>query len=186
MMNASKVSLSDLLGKVDEKAVQAALSGDSGEAGTLVGFLGETAAGAVAREVNSALDKDLLEIIAGALVTLRDLHQYSDATKFPPEREFTHRLFRSTLQAPQEVDLAVLLTGVPSEITIVLTVDLNLVLDSMTLTIKAGRIKGVEFGSAKAQVGLRYKRFNLIAPHETPPLKLGRVDWSAGEGLAIG
>jgi hypothetical protein len=185
-MSKSGVTLSDLLGKVDDESVRDALRGDSGETGTLAAFIGESAAGAVAREVNGALDKDLIEVIAGSIATLKDLHQYTDATKFPPDRAFTHRLFKSTLQAPQEIDLAVLLTGVPREITLVLTLDLNLVLESMTLTVKGGRITGVEFGAARAQVGLRYKRINLIAPHETPPLKLGRADFPEGHGLAIG
>lgn len=184
-MSRTGVTLSSLLGKVDEQAVQTALHDSPGEAGTLTAFLGESAAGAVAKELNEALDKDLFEVIASSIVTLRELHQYTDATKFPPDRVFTHKLFRSTLQAPQEIDLAVLLTGVPSEISIVLTLDLNVVFESMTLTVKAGRITGVEFGSAKAQAGLRYKKFNLIAPRETPALRLGRADFPEGQGLAI-
>jgi hypothetical protein len=185
-MSKTGVTLSDLVGKVDDESVRHALRGDSGETGTLAAFIGEAAAGAVAKEVNGALDRDLFEVIAGSIVTLRDLHQYTDAVKFPPERTFTHRLFKSTLQAPQEIDLAVLLTGVPREITVVLTLDLNLVLETLTLTIRGGRITGVEIGAARAQVGLRYKKSNLIAPHDTPPLKLGRVDFPEGHGLAIG
>jgi len=185
-MSKTGVTLSSLLGKVDEQAVRNALHDGSGEAGSLAGFLGESAAGAVAKEVNAALDKDLFEVIAGSLATLRDLHQYTDAAKFPPERVVTHKLFKSTLQAPQDIDLAVLLAGLPTEITVVLTLDLNVVLESMTLTIKAGRITGVEFGSAKAQAGLRYKRINLVPLHDTPPLKLGSADFPEGQGLAIG
>jgi len=185
-MSQTGVSLSDLLGKLDEKTVRDALGSGANEAGSLVGFLGEAAAGAVAKEVNDALDKDIFEVIASSIVALRDLHQYSDNINFPPDRVFTHKLFKSTLRAPQEIDLAVRLAGVPQELTVVLTLDLNLLIDSMTLTIKAGRITGVEFGSATAQVGLRYKGVNLIAPHETPALKLGRVDWPEGQGLPVG
>jgi hypothetical protein len=185
-MSKTGMTLSALLGKVDEQAVRDALRDGSGETGTLAAFMSDSAAGAVAKEVNAALDKDLFEVMAGSIVMLKDLHQYTDPTKFPPERAFTHKLFKSTLQAPQDIDLAVLLAGVPGEITFVLTLDLNVVLESMTLTIKAGRITGVEFGSAKAQVGLRYKRINLVAPHETPPLKLARADFPEGQGLAIG
>jgi len=67
-MSQTGVSLSDLLGKVDEKTVRDALGSGANEAGSLVGFLGEAAAGAVAKEVNDALDKDIFEVIASSIV----------------------------------------------------------------------------------------------------------------------
>jgi hypothetical protein len=183
------IKLKDVFGELKPDEVSTkwreVLTDTKEEHGDIAGFITGAAGSAVAEAVNGVLDNDLLELLARSVVTARDLLHYLDEKKFPPGKAADYRLLKQTLKAPQDIDISVLFAGIPGVIKVVLQVDLNVVIESLILTIQDGRVTAVDFGTAKVQTGLRYGSVNLMGPKETPALHLGRYEWPAGEGFPL-
>jgi hypothetical protein len=186
MDEQSGVSVKELLpakidGMVDTVKQEACKDPDAGTARLAWSFIGFEAT----KAMRSALDCDVFELLAQAWCTARELHEFSDRSKHPPEEISVLHLGDHKLKTNVEVvlDIAV---GVISLPRLRFTVELAAHFRSAALSIRDGHITALASGDCSVSAQLKYRDTELHKPMESRKVTLpGRLPFRA-PGLAIG
>ena len=156
MSNAS-LKLSDLL-PGDIKVDPAELNLEKGKSlsPSLMGFLGSK----VQESVGSALNLDVLEVIAQAWSKADELKEASGAMRAPGEVKQVY-LAKHDVVCENKLNVALEFAGVPA-VTDHLQLTLTAKFEGVGLTIGGGYIVAIDGGRGAAQVELRYSNTKLI------------------------
>ncbi|MBS0432023.1 MAG: hypothetical protein JSS21_06415 [Proteobacteria bacterium] len=159
---------------------------ESGQASpSIPGFAWKMVASEAQQDMHDALHMDVFSVLARGWCLARELHQYTDKAKYPPDQTSILTLGKH----PASVDLhPVLALSVgeirfrPLRFTLTLTADFN----TATLLIRNGCIIGVASGDCDVGAQLKYGAIPLHQPLKSRHVTLpGRRLFDA-PGLAIG
>jgi hypothetical protein len=135
-----------------------------------------------AERLEEALDLDVFAVFGQVWAKARELKEYTDAKKYPPEQTVIVHLGKHDMVAREKPILDVKIGGVRLP---VLEFALNLTahFEAVALTVRGGRIYTITPGDCSAKVELKYGDAKL-ASNETPKLHVpGQI--SLGDGIAI-
>jgi hypothetical protein len=142
--------------------------------------------GAVKSEAAECLEKalnlDVFEVFGRVWAKARELKEYADVKKYPPDQTVIVHLGKHDLVAKEKPVLDVMIGGVQLP---VLEFALNLTahFEAVALTVRGGRIYTITPGDCSAKAELKYGDAKL-ASNETPKLHVpGQI--SLGDGIAI-
>ncbi len=181
-MTDAGVTLAQLF-PVDKAALQTAikdhLNDVAGARARLLAPVLDVVADRASRSLEAAMGVDLLEVAAKALSAARELHDYSGQDKPPAGAEAVLTFDHRTLSAPKVLKLHLEVDGFklpPLE----LILDLSLVFETLAVTVRAGRVRGVGLGQAHAEAAVRYKDDDLMPRYSTPDLHLPSAPFDPG------
>jgi hypothetical protein len=184
-MSARAVRIADLfpagLGTVGE-SVEQEVRRSGGEAGA-AGIAWPTLKDEAAARLKEALDVDVLELIGQAWSKARELREYADPVKHPPEETSIVHLGDHAVTCEVHPVLEVRLGDVALP-ELRFTVNVVAKFKSVALTIRGGAIRAVAPGVCSALAELKYRSVTLKR-EETPELRLpGRFDFRSGLRIA--
>jgi len=168
---------------IDKAAVQKAIKLHLSEAApgraSLLGPVLGVVTDRAAASLNEALHVDLIGLAGETLSGLRELHDYSGADKPPAGGEAMVTFFERTLKAPLTLGLHLEVDHIklPS---LELTLDLRLVFEALTVTVKAGHVRAVGLGSGHAEASVRYGNEVLVPLFSSRPLELPPKSFDPG------
>jgi hypothetical protein len=151
-----------------------AASPDGKRPASLKGFVAEEAA----KELNSVLDLDVFELLAGGLVKLAEVRECADPAKHPPGERIVKSMGETSVVAPVHATLQVRVDGVQVVPELKFTVELEAKFEGMRLVIKGGRVRAVQPGAAWAVVALKLG--------ETTLRKVASEKWEGRGEIALG
>jgi len=177
--------LPDTFDHLDE-VIKEGLGSDS-EAGrpAIPGFAWQIIQSKAAQAVRGVLDGDVFELLARAWCVARELHEFTDRRKHPPDKDST--VFLGDHRVSTEVHPVLLVTvgsieGPRLRFTLTLTAHFR----SASLSIRDGHITAIEAGDCSVGAQLKYKDIKLHKELESRDIKLpGRVKLQP-PGLEIG
>src|SRR5262245_19877299 len=177
--------LPDRFDHLDE-VIKAGLADDSAEARpTIQSFAWQIIQSKAAEAVRDALDADVFELLARAWCVARELHEFTDRRKYPPDKDST--VFLGDHQVSTEVHPVLAVTvGSIETARLRFTVKLTAHFRSAALSIRDGHITAIEAGDCAVAAQLKYKDIKLHKELESRNVKLpGRLRLKP-PGLEIG
>lgn len=133
--------------------------------------------------IKAALDIRIVDILATAWNTRRELRQYLDRTKYPPEQVVDHALAKHDIRATHKPRLQIMLDNSPLGPEIEFEVAVALNLEAVVLRIQDTRIMFARLGKAYGTGTIKCEGATLFSrPTKAVPLPL---TLSFGAGLAI-
>lgn len=168
------------LAQVGEKvANEVRQQGEAGPAGIAWGMLKEEAAA----RLSEVLDLDVLEVIGQAWSKARELREYADPLKHPPDETSIVHLGEHAVTCEVYPVLEIKLDEVVLR-ELRFTLNLAAKFRSVALTIRGGAIRAVAPGACAALAELKYGKWTLKR-EETPELRLpGRLEFPGGLRIA--
>ncbi|MBP6013640.1 MAG: hypothetical protein KBA31_15545 [Alphaproteobacteria bacterium] len=142
------------------------------------------AAQSATEALQAALDVKVIDILAAAWNTRRDLAQYTDRTKFPPDQIIDHALSKHDIRSTHKPRLQIMLDHSEIGPEIEFEVTISLTVESASLRIQDGRIMFARLGKAHGTGTIKCESATLF----TRPTKAVALPLtvSFGNGLAIG
>jgi hypothetical protein len=177
--------LPDDFNRMDE-VIKDGLNLASGEAPTTLPRVAmEVVESKAVEAVRDALDVDIFELLARAWGKARELHEFTDREKYPPEKTYTAFLGEHDLST--EVHPVLILTiGRLEGPRVRLTVELTAHFRLAELSIREGHIIAVGAGDGSVGAQLKYKDVPLHKELKSTPVKLSKALRLQPPGLAIG
>jgi hypothetical protein len=176
------VTLADLV-QVDKQDLRKAIADHLGSAaGARAAALApvlDVVSDRVAGCLDAAFRADLVEVAAKAFADLRELHNYAGPDQPPGGAEATLNFAENALKAPQTLKLHLAVDGfdIPA---LELTLDLELVFETLAVTVKAGHVRALGLGPTRAEAALRYKESTLAGPFEKSLARLEPKSFDPG------
>ena len=183
-MSNSSVTVTGLLPdtfKDMESTVKNELSKDPATtvAGKLWGLIGSAATDAIRNRLNF----DVVELLGCGWVVARELHEYKDRQKHPPNE--TSIVYLGEHKMKTDVHPVVIVTIGPIRREIPFTLELTAQINSVALLIRDGHITGAGTGDCFVQAQLKCGETALHDPVKSKKVPLpGRYDFQA-PGLTI-
>jgi hypothetical protein len=138
--------------------------------------------GAVEESLQQALQVTMGDIIGGAWNRFRDLLEYRDPAKHPPDEVVLFPVMRHAIRSVHRPRIELLVGDRPvSEIEF--EADLVLEIDAATLKIRAGKIEEIQTGACRGMGALRCGVARLVEVASRDIQLPGRI--SFGQGLPI-
>ena len=134
--------------------------------------------------LQAALDVKIIDVLAAAWSTRRDLAQYLDRAKFPADQIIDHALSRHDVRSTHKPRLQIVLDHSEVGPEIEFEVTISLTLESATLRIQDGKIMFARLGRTHGTGTIKCESATLY----TRPTKAVALPLtvSFGSGLAIG
>lgn len=186
MDEQSGVSVKEFLpdkldGMVDAVKQEACSDPNAGTAKLAWNFIGFEAT----KALRSALDCDVFELLAQAWCTARELREYTDRSKHPPEEISVLHLGDHKLKTNVDVVLEIAV-GELSLTRLRFTVELAAHFRSAALSIRDGHVTDLASGDCSVSAQVKYRDTELHKPMESRKVTLpGRIAFRT-PGLAIG
>jgi len=174
------VLLPDTFNRMEE-AVRNELSKDPAMGGVsrLWAFIGSTATDAIRRRLNF----DVVEVLGRGWVLARELHEYKDSKKHPPDEHSIVYLGQHKMKTELYPVLTVMIGPINRELRF--TLELKAQINSVALSIRDGHITGLGTGDCLVEAELKYREIALHDPIKSRKVTLpGHHDFIA-PGLAI-
>jgi hypothetical protein len=184
MTEKSGIAIRDLLPETFERMTDVMQKGFSdGAAGgeaSIPNFAKHMAGSKATAALRTSLNGDLFETLAHAWSFARELHEYTDATKHPPDEQSVVFLGEHDAAYTQPLVLSLSTAGL-SILTLRFVLELTAHFQSAALAICAGRITGLAAGQCRVSAQLKYKDIPLHARKDSQTLKLpGHVEFKPG------
>jgi hypothetical protein len=114
-----------------------------------------SATSCIARALHGALDVPLSAILSGAWNSYRELLEYTDPVRHPPQQAALHTLSEHTIRVTQHPTVELLIDGVRAG-RLTFDAELDARIESAVLSIQAGRIYEVRVGTCRFTGKLSY------------------------------
>jgi hypothetical protein len=130
-----------------------------------------------------ALGDKIPDIIGKAWAKFKEIQEYTDEEKYPPETPSLVPLFERTVTAEFQPHIEIKFKNVPLPMKINFDIELSLVIKGVNLQIQGGKIAGIRGGSCMGSGVIKWKGIKIVSK-ETPEFNLpGRFDFE--KALAI-
>ena len=150
--------------------------------GKLPGIEWGTVAKEIEAKLGEVLDVDIVGVLLGGWKKYRQLQQYRDTTKYPPEETILLSLTEHSIASAHHPKIEILAGEVPVG-TLEFTITLALKLEGIVLKVRGGKIREIVAGRCRGKGTLECAGVALLEK-ETERFELpGRV--SLGDGIEI-
>jgi hypothetical protein len=150
-----------------------------GVASRLWALIGSTATDAI----RSRLNFDVVELLGRGWVFARELHEYKDPNKHPPEESSIVYLGQHKMKTELYPVLTLMIGPISRELRF--TLEMTAHINSVALSIRDGHITGLGTGDCFVEAELKYREIALHDPVKSRKVTLpGHRDFKA-PGLAI-
>jgi hypothetical protein len=186
-MPESALTLKDFLLARTEEAREAIEKSPAGaKLKEAVGKLPGIEWGPVAKEIEAkigdVLDVDIVSVLLGGWKKYRQLQQYRDPAKYPPEETILLSLTEHSIASSHHPKIEILAGEVPVG-TLEFTITLALKLEGVVLKVRGGKIREIAAGRCRGKGSLECAGVTLLEK-ETDSVELpGRV--GLGDGIDI-
>lgn len=130
--------------------------------------------------LRASLNGDLFETLAHGWSFARELHEYTDATKHPPDEQSVVFLGKHDATYTQPLVLSLSMAG-QSILTLRFALELTAHFESAGLAISAGHITGLAAGQCRVSAQLKYGNIPLHPRKDSQTLTLpGHIEFKSG------
>lgn len=157
-----------------------ATDSESKHSGMVLGFVESQAMDAI----GAILDLDLFEVLARAWGVARELREYRDEKKHPPQQTSTVSLGKHEFLTSVHPVLTYSVMNLPPR-SLRLTLELKVRVSVATLEIKERRIQAARVGECQVTAQLKYNAIPLHAEKKSKTIKLSRRYLLKSPGIEI-
>jgi hypothetical protein len=151
-----------------------------GVASRVWGLIGSTATGAI----RSRLNFDVVELLGRGWSVARELHEYKDPNKHPPNQSSIVYLGQHNMKTEVHPVLTLMIGSIQSP-ELRFTLEMTAHINSVALSIRDGHITGLGTGDCFVEAQLKYREIALHDPIKSRKVNLpGHRDFKP-PGLAI-
>lgn len=181
-------TFSELLG-LDDAARKEAATTSLARSGRLIaskvipGALRQAAAASLIDASIAVLNSPIAEVLGDAWTKARELHAFTDASKYPPDQVNEYTIAKHDISLKRNPAIELVLDGAPTGLQLEFELKISLVVLSAQLRIQAGRVIGARVGDFQGAGSYSCGEAKLIE-RKTSPFKLPG-DLSFAPGVAI-
>lgn len=130
-------------------------------------------------QIQQAFDRPLADGLIGAWTTFKEVREYADPSKHPPDEQSTYALAEHTAKSSYKSNLDLIVDGT-KRWTIELEAEVALEIQAGNLLIRAGRIWALRLGQVTGSGTLRVEGTDVVRRESEPVSLPGEIRFEKG------